>query len=304
MNCDRTVSCDNADLFKAQRPRLNALAYHMLGRKAAARDLVQDAYLKWRDVDAEEVDDPESYLRTIVARMAIDRLRSSRARREEYDGPWLPEPVATGASAPDEELELETSLSYGLLHVLERLNPVERAVFLLREAFDRTYEQIADVVHKTPVNCRQIAHRARERLDRPDPRFEPAPEEKKELLERFMGAVREGKMDRLVELLEADAVHYSDGGGRVPQALAPIDDPVRIARFLTGLNARLQSRSELRPLEVNGEPGYLVYVDGALHSVWTFEVTREGMRRSFAVLNPEKIAGLDAATRGTRPPPG
>lgn len=298
------MASDPTVLFEAHRDGLRSLAYHMLGEREPARDLVQDAYLRWHEVDPETVDDPEAYLRTIVARLAIDRLRAAREEREQYTGPWLPEPVATDTPAPDDGLELETRLSLGVLYLLERLNPVERAVFLLREVFESSYRQVAEVIEKSEANCRQIARRARERVRRSDRRREPSPEEKEELLEAFLAAANEGDMDRLLELLEEDAVHYSDGGDRVLAARAPVTGRVRIARFLTGLADQVYDGHRLVPAEINGEPGVLVFLEGRLHSAWTFEITRRGVRRSFAVLNPAKLPEVAPPTPGTRRPPG
>lgn len=289
------MKSDPTDLFETHRPRLENLAYHMLGRRAPARDLVQDAFLRWHERSEEEIaaiDDPKAYLETIVSRLAIDRLRSARSRRESYTGPWLPEPVATGDSAPDQDLELETTLSLGVLFLLERLNPVERAVFLLREVFEVGYERIAEIVDKSVVNCRQIAHRAREHVRTSEPRFRPSPAKKDELLAKLLKASAEGKMDDLIDLLEEDAVHYSDGGDEALAARAPVDGPLRMARFFAGLFEHFYEEATIELQELNGEPGVLVSREGKLFAAWTFEMGERGLRRSFAVLNPEKLAEL------------
>ena len=295
------MDANSTDLFETHRPRLESLAYHMLGRRAPARDLVQDAFLRWHDLSEEEIaaiEDPKAYLETIVSRLAIDRLRSARSRRESYTGPWLPEPVATGDSAPDEHLERETSLSLGVLFLLERLNPVERAVFLLREVFDVGYERIAQIVDRSVVNCRQIAHRARERVRESEPRFRPSPEKKNELLAKLLQASAEGNMDELIDLLEEDAVHYSDGGEEALAARAPVEGPLRMARFFIGLFEHFYADAKIEMGELNGEPGVLVLREGTLCAAWTFEMGERGLRRSFAVLNPDKLAELGRSDTG------
>lgn len=295
------METDPIDLFETYRPRLESLAYHMLGRRAPARDLVQDAFLRWHELSEKEIaaiDDPKAYLETIVSRLAIDRLRSARSRRESYTGPWLPEPVATGDSVPDEDLERETTLSLGVLFLLEQLNPVERAVFLLREVFEVGYERIAEIVDKSVVNCRQIAHRAREHVRESEPRFRPSRAKKDELLTKLLQAAAEGKMEELVDLLEADAAHYSDGGDETLAARAPVDGPLRMARFFTGLLEQFYEDATIDLQELNGEPGVLVSQEGELFAAWTFEMGEQGLRRSFAVLNPDKLRELSTSDPG------
>jgi len=228
-----TVRTDN---FERHRSLLFSIAYRMLGSVADAEDVVQEAYLRWREVPTKEVRSPKSYLSAVVTRLSINRLRSARAQREKYVGPWLPEPLL---SDPAEETagaaELDESLSMAFLVLLESLNPVERAVFLLREVFDYDYDEISRIVEKSEDNCRQIARRARQSVAARRPRFERSPEQEERLARQFFETCMNGDMEGLVEILSADVTLRSDGGGRVAAAPYPIHGPERVARFLLGV---------------------------------------------------------------------
>lgn len=284
---------DNAGVFEEHRDHLEQVAYRMVGSVSEAEDLVQDAYLRWRDVDLDEVNDAKSYLTTIVTRLSIDHMRSARARREEYTGPWLPEPVAGDAfDAPDRPAELSDSLSTAFLVLLELLNPVERAVFLLREVFDYDYEDIAEIVDKTVVNCRKIASRARKRLEGEPDRFEVSPEKQETLVREFMEAIEGEDMDGLMEVLAEDIVLYSDGGGKAAHALDPIDGPMRVARFLIGINRNAPATLAVEPRIINGNPGFIAYIDGRVHSVVSLHLGDGVVENVFIVVNPEKLGHL------------
>src|SRR5215217_558512 len=222
--------------FERHRSLLFSIAYRMLGSVTDAEDIVQEAYLRWREMPDTEVRSPKSYLSAVVTRLSIDRLRSARAQREEYVGPWLPEPLVSNRAEEGADLiQLDESLSMAFLVLLESLNPVERAVFLLREVFDYEYEEISRIVGKSEANCRQIARRARQSVAAHRPRFESSPEQEERLTQRFVETCMNGDMEGLVEILSADVTLWSDGGGRVAAAPYPIHGPERVARFLLGV---------------------------------------------------------------------
>src|SRR5918998_406453 len=200
------------DDFERHRPLLFSIAYRMLGSVADAEDVVQEAYLRWQQAPEAEVLSPRSYLSAVVTRLSIDRLRSARVQREEYVGPWLPEPlVSEGTEDVADSIELDESLSMAFLVLLESLNPVERAVFLLREVFNYDYEEISSIVRKSEANCRQIARRARQSVAAHRPRFERSPEQEERLTQRFVETCMSGDMEGLLELLSEDVTLWSDG---------------------------------------------------------------------------------------------
>ena len=198
---------DALSTFEAHRERLLRLAYGMIGRVTQAEDVVQDAYLRWRTVDADEVDDPAAYLSTIVTRLCLDALTSARAEREEYTGPWLPEPVVTDEMRPDTQLEETSELSMALLVLLDDLRPIERAVYVLREAFDRPYAEIARRVDRTEAHCRKIAQRARTRIAADGDPIDAAPAAHAELLDRFVEALEARDPEALTDVLEIGRAH-------------------------------------------------------------------------------------------------
>lgn len=248
------------DAFAACRPRLLGLAYGMLGELTEAEDVVQDAWLRWQAADAGVVRNAEAFLVTVTTRLALDRLRSARARREVYVGPWLPEPLVSEAEGPEtpEAAAIEAEqLSLALLGALERLNPVERAVLVLRDVFDFEYGEIADSLGKTPANVRQIAKRARDHAGDATRHRRVPPEERRRLAEAFLMAVLAGETDRIRELLAGDAILYSDGGGVVVAARKPIYGADKIARFMVGIQRKeaFPAGPVFTPLWVNGDPG-------------------------------------------------
>lgn len=283
--------------FEAERRRLFGIAYRMLGSVREAEDVLQDAYLRWHGVEHEEVDDSSAYLTRIVTRLCIDVRTAAHRRRIEYVGPWLPEPLVRRAADdasphPDDVPDLAPDLSTAFLLLLERLNAVQRAVFLLRESFDLPYRQIADVVDRTVPNCRQIARRARERLDDVDRARSAPPEEHDRLLARFLAATREGDVDALLELLADDVVAYGDGGGVVPAARRPVRGPDRVGRYAVGLSSKTEDRgARTRRATVNGRTGLVVHLDERLYAVTSFHVADGAVRGIYTVLNPEKLPG-------------
>jgi RNA polymerase sigma-70 factor (ECF subfamily) len=281
--------------FERLRPRLLGIAYRMLGSRAEAEDVVQDAWLRLER--AGHVDSVEAFLVTTTTRLAIDQLRSARVRRESYVGPWLPEPLVTDpaaqlAPAPDALVEKAELLSVGLLRVLEQLEPVERAVFLLREAFGYSFAEIAPVVDRTEENCRQIAVRARERVRRDRPKLEPDPAEHGRLLEAFLRATEEGDLDALVGVLADDVVLVPDSGGRVASARNVIQGASPVARFAIGLAKKGRTGAEVRLVLVNGLPGVLVRPPAGDVTLLSLDVEGGVIRAIYIMRNPEKLAGL------------
>src|SRR5829696_7926136 len=224
------------ETYESLRPLAFSIAYRMLGSVAEAEDVVQEGLLRLHRADA--IEHPKAFVATVVTRLSIDELRSARVRRETYVGPWLPEPVVTTDSRPDDE-----SVSMALLVTLESLNPVERAVFLLRDVFDYGYDEIAEIVGKSRENCRQLALRARRHVEADRARFEPSREQRDALAGRFFDAVREGDLDGLVSLLAEDAVAIGDGGGKAAARKTPLRGGEKVARFMLGL-MRLAERRD------------------------------------------------------------
>ena len=280
------------EAFGRYRPLLFSIAYRMLGGVMEAEDVVQEAYLRWRRASTEEVRSPKAYLSTVVTRLSIDRLRREKVRREEYVGPWLPEPLVSG----DEEAEtvgLEGALSMAFLVLLESLGPIERAVFLLGDVFGYEYAEIAAFVGKTEANCRQICVRARRSIAARRPRFESSPEEEERLMRTFLRACTEGDMEGLVSMLSEDATLYSDGGGKTRAALNPIRGAEKIARFFAGILAKAPPGFIVRHSTINGRPGLIGYfADGRPHSVTTFDVAQGNIRAIRLVVNPEKLRAV------------
>ena len=286
--------------FERHRSLLFSITYRMLGSVADAEDVVQDTYLRWRDVTEEEVRSPRSYLSAMVTRLSINRLRSAQARREEYVGPWLPEPLLSNRveGITIDPAELDESLSMAFLVLLESLNPVERAVFLLREVFDYDYEEISRIVGKSEANCRQIAHRARQSVAARRPRFEHSPEQEERLTERFVEACMSGDMEGLISLLSEDITLWSDGGGKVAAAPYPIHGPERVARFLLGVLRTVPPGFSARPVRVNGGPGVVGYVDGHPTGVVAIDVADERLRSVHIVVNPDKLQAIPPSSPG------
>jgi RNA polymerase sigma-70 factor, ECF subfamily len=266
----------------AHRPMLYGLAYRLLGSAHDADDVLQEAYLRWLRADREAVAAPRRYLSRVVTHLAIDRLRARQA--EPYVGLWLPEPLPEGEVDPAAHRE---SLSLAMLHLLERLTPPERAVYVLRTAFDLPYPEIAEILDRTPEDCRQLHHRATRHLAAA-PRFDPAPAERERLLDRFLAAAREGDLPALKRLLAADATAWSDGGGRVKSALRPILGRDRVARFVAGV---YPGELSVRPVALAGEPAAVVTrCDG--QRLWTLSVVDGAISGVYLIGNPDKLRKL------------
>ncbi|HWM33419.1 MAG TPA: RNA polymerase sigma-70 factor [Pseudolysinimonas sp.] len=278
------------DVFQTVRPRLFGIAYRMLGSASEAEDLVQDAWLRWQGTNRDAVREPAAFLATIVTRLALTALDSARARREVYIGPWLPEPVLT-ADDPALGAERAEALSLAVLTLLEKLAPAERAAFVLHEAFDYPFRQVAEVLEISEANARQLASRARAHLDRE--RAAPVdPAEQQRLLAAFIEAAQNGDLEALEAVLAEDVVALSDGGGVVLAARRPVAGRQRVAQFLLGVLEKFAADVDSLPAQVNGEPGFVGVRDGEPIAVWTVEIGAGGIRRFLNVMNPAKLSRI------------
>ena len=296
---------DWTDTFESHRDRLHNLAYRMLGQVQAAEDAVQDAYLRWRSVDRDTVDDPGAYLTTIVTRLCLDELSSARAEREtSYTGPWLPEPVVEPMDRPDRAAEQSDALSMAMLTVLETLPPRQRAVYVLREAFDLPYADIAPILDESEGYCRKLAQRARNRIDERDVETDSRPAEQHRLIQDLMTAIEDGDAETVAETLAQDAVVTSDGGGEVTAARRPVEGREHITRFLLGIAEQVPDDFAVEFVLVNGQPGVLATVDGEPQSVWAFHVRNGQIQNAYAVLNPDKLQHVTPSPGGGFSSPG
>jgi RNA polymerase sigma-70 factor (ECF subfamily) len=298
----------DAAVFEELRPLLFSIAYRMLGSVAEAEDIVQEAFLRYHRAVSEgsTVDSPRAFLSTVTTRLSIDHVRSARVRRETYVGEWLPEPLLTDGAAADPARHAEDadSLSMAFLLLLERLSPVERAVFLLRDVFAYEFEEIAEIVDKSEPNCRQLVVRARRHVADGKPRFEASRAERERLSTRFFAALGDGDMDDLVNLLAGDVLVYGDGGGKAPSWGRTISGRDKVGRLLFGLGKQMrQAQVEIRQVEINGQPGALVLgPDGRLVNVFSLEIADGAVQVIRSVINPDKLRHLGplADVRGLR----
>jgi RNA polymerase sigma-70 factor (TIGR02957 family) len=270
------------------RRYLFAIAYRMLGSVAEAEDVVQEAFLRYHEADV-EAESPKAYLATVTTRLAIDQLRSARARREVYPGEWLPEPLVEDDAV--RHAETADSLSLAFLHLLEKLSPVERAVFLLREVFDYPYAEVGRIVGKSPDNCRQILARAHRHVEEGRRRFDVSREEREEVARRFIAAWEDGDTESLIDLLAADATVYGDGGGKAPAMPIPLVGAERVAKALIGWGRQAGERGIAhRAALVNGEPGLVFYEPGG-RALWvaSLEIADGVVVAVRSVLNPDKL---------------
>ena len=281
-------------VFARERGRLFGLAYRLLGSVSDAEDVLQDVHLAWLQQDQSQIANPAGWLVTVATRHCLDQLRSARRQREQYVGVWLPEPLleATAATAPNPQdtLELARNLSLAFVHMLERLTPPERAVFILRQAFDWPYQDIAGVVDRSEMHCRQLHKRAREKLDgeqAPHASFNDA----QPLLTHFLHTCLSGNYDALLQQLHTDLAAYSDGGGKVLALLRPIHGRERVARFLLRL---IQPRAGLwvEPRCINGDPGLLVFERGQVTAALAFCFRDGQLWRLYSIRNPDKLRHL------------
>src|SRR5215831_14924471 len=271
----------------------------MLGSQVDAEDILQETFLRWQQASSREIRDPRAFLVTVTTRLCINHLRSARARREQYFGQWLPEPLLTGTETGHSTLpRIDGSLSLAFLMLLERLTATERAVFLLREVFDYEYAEIATMLGQSQVNCRQIMRRARQHVTEDRPRFKALREDQERLLQRFLEATANGDMRGLLTLLADDVVLYADGGGKATAVPKPVFGADRVARFLLGVRGKLMPTDVVRRVaEINGEPGVIVYHAGRTFGVLTMDVLDGRVCHIYIVRNPDKLERIpDLAT--------
>jgi RNA polymerase sigma-70 factor, ECF subfamily len=287
------------DVFQAYKPLLFSIAYNMLGSVMDAEDCVQEAFLRWYQAsdhgETEAVRSPKSYLSTMVTRLSIDYLRSARVRREQYVGVWLPEPlITTDETSVTGIAELSEALSVALLHLLEQLSPLERAVFLLRQVFDYDYGEIATMVQKSQDNCRQIVRRARQHLGARHSLYPASKQQQEAILQQFLRACLDGDMDGLLGLLANDIVTYADSGGKAPAARHPISGAHTVARYLLGLVRKAPEDSRFRIALINGQPGMIVYRNGVPALILTLEMHDGQIWEIDLIANPDKLQGVRA----------
>ena len=276
--------------FETYRPLLFSIAYRMLGSASEAEDMVQEAYLRYRLGEDDQIRSLKSYLTTIVTRLCLDELKSARVQREQHLGPWLPEPILTDDAGA--ALEQRETLSMAFLVLLEALSPPERAVFLLHEVFDYPYEEIGEIIGRTASACRQLFHRAHLRLADHQPRFEASLEDQQQLTARFLVACQSGNVQALTEMLALEVVSWSDGGGKVSAALNPVYGQERVIRLVLGLLRKWPPGYAITVEVVNGGPALLGWLDGQLVDVFTFEVAQGRIQHIRTVRNPQKLAYL------------
>lgn len=270
----------------------------MLGSAAEAEDVVQDAWLRSASAESTDIRSPRAYLMTVVTRLSLDRLKSARITREQYVGPWLPEPVLTdGRPEPEESVALAESLTLAFMVLLDTLSPEERAVFVLREVLEYSYAEIARVLKSTEANCRQLFHRAKEHLHSTQPRSVRSREQKRQIAERFVSAMRAGDGAELTRVLAEDVGFWGDGGGRVVAARRPILGREAVVHLLLGI--RRSAAAQISPqkistdiIEVNYEPAMLVRVDGRIDSVYVCSIANDSITGIRVVRNPEKLIYL------------
>lgn len=293
----RSIEALSDDPFVAHRSLLFTVAYEMLGSAADADDVLQEAWLRWADVDHSQVRDPRAYLIRVVTRQALNQMRTLSRRREDYVGEWLPEPLLT---SPDvaEDVELAESVSIAMLTVLETLGPTERAVFVLRDVFEMPYGEIAEAVGKSVATVRQIARRARDHVTARRPRVQVSRSEQQAVVERFLVALRTGQLQELMEVMAPDVVLIADGGGVVPAARSPIRGAEIVGKLLARAN-RVVAMLETTTVWLNGAPAGRVRIDDRLAAV-SLVVENGRVTRIYAIANPQKLTRLDETAKLAR----
>jgi len=278
--------------FDQYRGLLFSIAYRMLGTVADAEDMLQETFIRWQQSSDDDIRSPRAFLVTIISRLCMNHLQSARVQREQYVGEWLPEPLVTGPrSDPLTALKIDESLSMAFLVLLERLTPVERAVFLLHEVFNYKHTEIAETLGQSEANCRQILRRARQHVGDVGRRFKASAEERNDLLERFLQATRKGEIDGLIALLSRDVVLYSDGGGKGIAVPKRIHGAERVARgIMGGLRTTVPKDLVVRAAQINGERGLVGYLNGKPFSVLTLHLNDGRIQAIYIVTNPEKLS--------------
>ncbi|MGC5326141.1 RNA polymerase sigma-70 factor [Brevibacillus sp. SYSU BS000544] len=284
------MNIDN--LYRSYKPLLYSIGYRMLGSVSDAEDTVQDVFLHLNQIDLEKVENMKAYLTKMMTNRCLNLLKSSRMKRELYTGPWLPEPeVQFSGGNPLEQIVKDETVSYAFLLLLEQLTPIERAVFILKEALDYDYGTIAEVVEKTESNCRQIYSRVKKKLQHESPVTPSRSEYATQLVTNFIKATRTGNFDAFLRVLTDNAILLSDGGGKVRSALRPIYGNKRIMAFWQGISKKGSLSGELKQVIINGAPGILVIRDGRLAMTICFEFhpNSDQVHRIYAVTNPDKL---------------
>ncbi len=295
-----TTAEADARTFEEQRPLLFGVAYRMLGSAAEAEDIVQDAYLRYQAVPRHEIRNERSFLVTIVSRLCLDHLKSARVQREQYMGPWLPEPILTNEAdwriAPEGLIDLRESVSMAFMVMLETLAPVERAVLLLHDVFDYSHAEVAPIVGKSEPACRQVLKRARERIAGRKRRHAPAEEDQQRLLTEFLAAATTGNVTALVEALTEEAIAYSDGGGKVAAAINPVYGADRVARLSLAL-PRKEGADRIEVLELNGQPAVVTWLGHRLTNAVSLCFDGDRVAAVYVQRNPDKLRRLKASLR-------
>jgi RNA polymerase sigma-70 factor, ECF subfamily len=281
----------NVQIFAGHRDRLFGIAYRMLGSRADAEDVLQDAWLRWHEQDAAELRSTEAWLTTMVTRLAIDRLRAAKTQRTTYFGPWLPEPLAEAeVPTPQSHAEFASDLSLAFMLLLERLGEEERAAFILHDVFDCDYDDIAETLGKTTPACRQLVHRARERVATERRRFRVDEEARIAMLNRFIAAAKSGDFNSIKSMFAPDARMTSDGGGKAVAVIRPLHGAERIARLWWAISRRREApHIERRLVRVNGEVGFAFFYKGRMHSVATVDTDGHHIYGYYSIANPDKL---------------
>lgn len=302
------LTMKDVDRFEAARPRLEAIAYRLLGSASDAEDAVQETFLRWQAADVARIEVPEAWLTKALTNLCLNQLTSARARRETYVGQWLPEPLLDGDPmlGPADTAEQRESVSYAVLTLMERLSPNERAVYVLREAFDHSHREIAEILDLTEAASQQILHRARKRLTHGRARTEVDEAAARRVVEEFLAAATSGRTEPLVRLLTADALAVGDGGGKVPARVKPFEGALAVAKFLRGLfrpapskRALVGGSPEIHVATANGGPAVVAVVEGRVVGIMCLEVTREGIAAFRNQANPDKLRRATRAWAAT-----
>jgi RNA polymerase sigma-70 factor, ECF subfamily len=293
----------DGDPFLEHRSLLFAIAYRMLGSVADAEDAVQETYLRWSRTakHGEEIRSPKAWLTTTLSRVCLDQLGSARVKREQYIGPWLPEPLAGVTPDVAETVADFDSLSLAFLVLLESLSPKERAVFLLHDVFGYDFASIGEIVGESDAYCRQLAKRARAHMAERRPRYTADRAQQERLTADFLRAVSEGDMPSLIETLTDDVTVFSDGGGKVNAARKPVVGRGKVAKFLTNIVRLAPAGTSFRIEPINGQPGIVTLIDGAVQNVVTFEFADSAIRAVYVVVNPDKLATVASAMSSSEP---
>ncbi|MFG2263095.1 RNA polymerase sigma-70 factor [Streptomyces sp. NPDC048720] len=292
------LTVHDVDRFEASRPRLEAIAYRLLGSAAEAEDAVQETFLRWQAADTGRVEVPEAWLTKVLTNLCLNQLTSARARRETYVGQWLPEPLLAGDPmlGPADTAEQRESVSYAVLTLLERLSPNERAVYVLREAFDYPHREIAEILDLTEAASQQILHRARKHVAEGRARTEIDEAAARRIVEEFLAAATSGRTEPLVRLLTQDAVAIGDGGGKVPARTKAFEGALAVAKFMRGLfkpgkgkRNLVGGSPEIHATTANGGPAVVAVLDGRVIGVLCLEVTADGIAAFRSQANPDKL---------------